>query len=124
MGLGTDSVLDSIVHPDLHGALSKFYPTLAEIQAGAVSQRANGEQVVVWTTVIVAYGNMTRADAEQRGQSLTTVSAEWVLNLAGWYPAITVAHRVYLGGAIYNIAAVVHDSLSESTRLELERTVH
>lgn len=128
MGLGTDSVLDSIFHPGLRGALGRFFPTSVTIQAATVTQRPNGEQVKTWATFLTGLrGNLarsTRANVEQRGTTLTVVPAAWALNLAGYYPQITVEHRVLVGGTAYNIAAVVHDSLSESTRLELERTTH
>lgn len=132
MGLGTDSALDSIVHPGLHAALPQFYPTSVVIQAATLTQRPNGEPVETWGPFLMGLtGNLarsTRTNLEQRGTTQTTVPAEWVLNLAGWYPLITVAHRAVVtvnGQAeIFNIAAVVHDSVGESTRLELERTEH
>lgn len=128
MGLGSDSALDSIVHPGLHAALGRFFPTSVTIQAATVTQRPNGEQVKTWSTFLAGLrGNLARtarANMEERGTTLTTVPAEWALNLAGYYPQITVEHRALVGGTAYNIAAVVHDSLSESTRLELERTTH
>lgn len=128
MGLGTDSVLDSIVHPGVHGALGRFFPTSVTIQAATVTQRPNGEQVKTWATFLPGLrGNLARtarANMEERGTTLTTVPAEWALNLAGYYPQIMVEHRVVVGGTAYNIAAVVHDSLGQSTRLELERTTH
>lgn len=128
MGLGTDSVLDSIFHPGLHAALGRFYPSAVVIQAATVTQRPNGEQVKTWAAFLTGLrGNLARtarANMEERGTTLTTVPAEWALNLAGYYPQITVEHRVVVGGTAYNIAAVVHDSLGQSTRLELERTTH
>jgi len=128
MGLGSDSALNSIVHPGLHAALGRFFPTSVTIQAATVTQRPNGEQVKTWATFLTGLrGNLarsTRTSLEQRGTTLTTVPAEWALNLAGHYPTITVEHRATVDGTAYNIAAVIHDSLSASTRLELERTAH
>lgn len=127
MGLGTDSVLDDVVHIGLHEALPKFYPTLVEIQAATETRRPNGEVIETWVTVIVAYGNVARAPRallERRTGEMTQAPAGWVANLAGYFPAITVAHRAYIGNEAWNIAAVVHDSLAESTRLELERVEH
>jgi hypothetical protein len=133
MGLGAGSVLDSVVHPGLHAALvEKFYPTDVVVERASVVLRPNGEQVVAWEPWLLGLsGNLARApraNLEQRGPTQTTTGAEWSLNLAGWYPQITVEHRVVVtlnGQAeMWNIRAVVHDSLSESTRLEVERTVH
>lgn len=127
MGLGTDSALDSIVHAGLHAALPRFYPTMVEIQAATETRRPNGEIVETWATVIVAYGNVARAPRallERRTGEMTQVPVGWVANLDGHFPAITVAHRAYIENEAWNIAAVAHDSLAESTRLELERVEH
>ncbi len=128
MGLGTDSVLDSVIHPGLHAALPRFYPTLATIQEATQTRRPNGEIVETWATVVVVTGNLARApqaDGEVRGGTQTIVPAEWVLNLTGYYPEIEVEQRATTAdGTAYNILAVIHDSLSESTKLELERVVH
>ncbi len=128
MGLGADSVLDGIVHSEMHGALSKLYPTAVTIQAATITQRPNGEQVEAWATFLGGLtGNLARpaqAKMERRGGTMTTATAEWSLNLSGYYPTITVEHRVLIGEVAYNIAAAVHDSMGASTRLELERTVH
>jgi hypothetical protein len=126
MGLGSESVLNSIVHPSLHAALPKFYPTVAAIQAATVTQKANGEEVMTWATFLRDLtGNMAqRFASETRGGAMTRVPIGWALNLAGHYPTITVQHRAVIDGVDYNITAITHDSLSASTRLELERTVH
>ena len=132
MGLGSNSALSSVVHPGLHAALEKFYVTDVVVERSSVVLRPNGEQVVTWEPWLMGLrGNLARAprvNLEQRGTAQTTTAAEWSLNLAGWYPQIMVEHRVVAtvnGQAeIWNIQAVAHDSLSESTRLEVERTVH
>lgn len=132
MGLGSNSALSSIVHPGLHAALEKFYPTDVVVERAVVELRPNGEQVVAWEPWLMGlWGNLARApraNLERRGAEQTTTTAEWSLNLAGWYPQITVEQRVVVtvdGQAeVWNIQAVVHDSLSESTRLDVERTVH
>lgn len=127
MGLGSDSALDTIVHAGLHEALPKFYPTLVEIQAVTETRRPNGEIIETWATVIVTYGNVARAPRsllERRIGEMTQAPAGWVANLDGYFPAITVNHRAYIGSEAWNIAAVVHDSLSKITRLELEKVAH
>lgn len=133
MGLGAGNPLNNLVHPGLHAALEqRFYPTDVVVERSVVTLRPNGEQAVVWEPWLLGLrGNLARparANQERREAAQTTVAAEWALNLTGWYPQITVEHRVVAtvnGQAeTFNIAAVVHDSLSESTRLELERTVH
>lgn len=127
MGLGAESALDGIVHPGLHAALGRFYPTLVEIQSAMVVTRPNGEQLATWATVLVAYGNLakTRQLADEvRQDSQTRVSATRVLNLAGWYPQIEVGQRAYIANEAWNITAVTSDSMSASTQLELEQVEH
>jgi hypothetical protein len=128
MGLA-DSALSSIVHPRIFDSLEDFYPSEVTIQAAAVTQRPNGEQVVTWSDFLTGIrGNLATATQssrlEQRGTAQTTAPAAWSLSLDDYYPAITVLHRVVIGGTAYNITAVHHDSLGESTRLQLERTSH
>lgn len=128
MGLGAESVLGGLVHPGLHEALPLFYPTTAMIQAGTQTRRPNGEIVMTWETVLTATGNLARAprtELETRGGAQTVVPAGWVLNLAGYFPEIEVEQRaVTADGQVFNIVAVIHDSLSGSTKLEVERVTH
>lgn len=132
MGLGSDSALDTIVHAGLHGTLGRFYPAAVTIQAATITRRPNGEPVESWGTFLSGlYGNLarpTKDGGEARGLTNTTVNDLLALNLKGHYPTVTVNHRalVTIGGTatVYNIAAVTHDSLSGSTRLELERVEH
>ena len=127
MGLGSDSALDTIVHEGLHAALPKFYPTTVEIQAATVTRRPNGEQVETWATVIVVRANVAWASGslmETRTGEMTRAPAGWVANLDGRYEDVTVKHRAYFDNSAWNIAAVAHDSLGGSTRLELERVDH
>ena len=128
MGLGEGSVLNGLVHPALFEALPRLYPTAVTIQAATITQRPNGEQVEAWATFLGGLtGNLARpaqAKMERRGGTMTTATAEGALNLSGYYPTITVEHRVLIGEVAYNITAAVHDSMGASTRLELERTVH
>lgn len=125
MGLGSDSVLDAIVHPDRLRSLRRFFVTPVVVQRPTVTPAANGEQVTTWATVIATQGNMApRPMMERRGTDKTTVPGGWSLNLKGHYPTILKTDRVLVDGVAYNIADVVHDSLGQSTRLDLERTTH
>lgn len=124
MGLGTDSALDTIVHAGLHAALPKFYPTVVAIQARTAVQAANGELTYTWQTFTSAMGNFADPDRmaqEQRGADMTRITTQPALNLDGYYPTITVAHRVMVNATAYNIAGISHDSVGGSTRLQLER---
>jgi len=126
MGLGSSSVLNTIVHPDLHRALPRFYPSEVVVQRGTVVIRPNGEQVTTWADLLTDIrGNLAqRPGMERRGGELTNVPAGWSLNLDGYYPDIAKTDRVLVDGVAYNIGDVVHDSLSGSTRLDVERTAH
>jgi hypothetical protein len=55
---------------------------------------------------------------------MTQAPGGWVANLDGYYPTITVEHQALIDNTAWNIAAVGHDSLSRSTRLELEEVEH
>lgn len=125
MGLGTDSALNTVIHGDLHRDLPKFYVTLAEIQEATETRRPNGEISRAWATVWVVTGNMAERSAlEMRDGVMTRVTIGKAFNLAGYYSTITLAHRVVADYETYNITAVTHDSLSKSTRLELELVEH
>jgi hypothetical protein len=126
MGLGSGSALADIVHDDLLVDLAGFYPATVTIQQATITRRGNGEQVLTWGTFLSGLrGNMARTkESENRVNSLTIIPQEWALNLTGYYPTITVEHRALIGVVAYNITGVTHDSLSESTRLVLERVTH
>ena len=135
-GLGSNGVLDTIMHADLLGSLNRFYPARATIQENTGSKRPNGETVPTWTAVSAALTNISgflasASAAEKRGVALTVQSATHVLDLQGYYPAIVVTQRAYVVTAVsggltvaFNIVAVKHDSQSEQTRLELEQVNH
>jgi len=121
MSLGSDA----IVHPDRLRSLRRFFMTPVVIQRPTVTLAANGEQVTTWATVIATQGNMAqRPMMERRGTEKTTVPGGWSLNLKGHYPDVRKTDRALVGGEAYNITDVVHDSLGESTRLDLELTTH
>ena len=134
-GLGSSSALHTIMHPGLLGSLNQFFPAVATIEESTQVRRPNGEVISEWTAV----PNMTarrgilagKAAAEKRGAALTVASATHVLDLQGYYPDVVVTHRAMVHTAVanglsraFNIVAVVHDSQSEQTRLELEEVNH
>lgn len=130
MSLGS-SVATAIVHPRMLQSLQDFYPSEVAIQAATVTGRKpNGEQIVTWSDFLtgirgnLAVGSATRSLLERRTATLTIVPGGWSLSLDGYYPTITVEHRAVIDGKAYNITAVHHDSLSESTRLALETVEH
>ncbi len=134
-GLGSNGVLNTLIHPDLLASLARFYPSVVTIEESTQTRRPNGEIVDEWTAV----SNLTglrgifagKAAAEKRGAALTVATATHVLDLQGYYPDIVVTHRAMVQTAVsnglsraYNIVAVVHDSQSQQTRLELEEVKH
>lgn len=127
-GLGSDGILNGLVHPDLLASLHRAYPATANIQVNTPTKRANGELVDVWAnhaTLINLPGLLAAAGAsERRGAALTVQTATHILDLRSYQPAIEVTHRAVVGGTTYNIVAVVHDSQSTMTRLELEIVNH
>lgn len=129
MSLGSGNVLDGLIHPDLLDSLHRAYPAVVNIQVNTPTKRPNGELVDNWANhaqLGVINGLLAAAlpRNERRGPALTVQTATHVLDLRGHYPAIEVTHRAVIGGAAYNIAAVVHDSQSAQTRLELEIVTH
>ncbi len=134
-GLGSNGVLDTIMHPDLLASLNRFYPSVVTIEESTQTRRPNGEIVSEWTAV----PNLTglrgifagKNAAEKRGAALTAQTATHVLDLQGYYPDAVVTMRAMVYTAVsnglsraFNIVAVVHDSQSEQTRLELEEVSH
>lgn len=131
-GLGSNGVLNTIIHPEMLASLARFYPAVATIEESTQTRRPNGEIVDEWTAV----SNLTglrgifagKAAAEKRGAALTVATATHVLDLQGYYPAIVVTNRVTaVSGSVtaaYNVVAVKHDSQSGQTRLELELVNH
>lgn len=134
-GLGSNGVLDTIMHPDLLASLNRFYPAVATIEESTPTRRPNGEPVDVWTAVpsmTALRGSLaSKAAAEKRGAALTVATATHVLDLQGYFPDVVVTHRAMVHTAVanglsraFNIVAVVHDSQSQQTRLELEEVNH
>lgn len=134
MGLGTNSTLDTIVHPDLHASLPRAYPSVVTIQAATETQGDDYSITSTWVNVtgLVNIGGILAAAtaAEIRLAALTNVTITHVLDLQAYYPAILVTHRALVArvdgetAATFNVTGVKHDSQGASTRLELEIVSH
>lgn len=134
MGLGTNSTLDSIVHPDLHAGLPRVYPSTVTIQTPTETQGDDYAVTQTWTNatgLTAVRGILAAAKAEEiRRAELTGVKLTHVCDLQAYYPQITVSHRALIAraagetAAAFNITGVKHDSQAASTRLELEIVSH
>jgi hypothetical protein len=134
-GLGSNGVLDTLIHADLLASLNRFYPAVVTIEESTPTRRPNGEPVDAWAAVPSMTGLRGifagKGAAEKRGATLTVQTATHVLDLQGYYPdaAVTMRATVYTAvtnglSRAFNIVAVVHDSQSQQTRLELEEVNH
>ena len=137
MSLGTDSVLDTLVHTSLLDSISsRVHLASVDIQVNTPTQAADGEQVDSWAdhaTMINIPGTLAKSGmigTEQRRLDLTVSRSTLILDLAGYYPDITDEHRVNLTTPdngrteVWNIMQVLHDSQAQQTRLELEEVAH
>ena len=131
MSLGTNSVLDTIAHPDLLPSLERAYPATVVIQTNTPTQNADGQLIDSWSELLTAdciFAMDTKVAAENRLEPLTIVTAKWRLDMQGYYPTVTVEHRAVVTAGLVtiecNIMRVNHDSQAQSTRLELERVEH
>lgn len=132
MSLGTNSVLDTIAHPDLLPSLERAYPATVEIQTSTPTQNADGQLIDVWSKLLTADGIFAMATGriaqESRLQALTIVANEWTFDMQGYYPTVLVDYRAVVTAGLLsvtcNIMRVNHDSQAQSTRLELERVTH
>jgi head-tail adaptor len=136
MSLGTDSVLDTLIHDGLLDSIPRAYLAVVDIQVNTPTQNPDGEEVDSWanhSTMVNLSGTLAKSittGQEQRRQDLTISRSTLILDLAGYYPDITDTNRVSLttplGGRdeVYNIMQVLHDSQARQTRLELEEVSH
>lgn len=132
MSLGTNSVLDMIAHPDLLPSLERIYPATVVIQSNTPTQNADGQLIDSWSTFLTTDCTLAMATGriaqENRLEMLTIVANEWVCDLQGYYPTVTVEHQAVVTSGLLtltcNIMRVNHDSQAQSTRLELERVEH
>ena len=131
MSLGTNSVLDTIAHPDLLDSLERIYPATAAIQSNTPTQNADGQLIDNWTTFLTVDGSFAidrKTADEHRLEPLTIVTRKWILDVQGYQPTITVEHQAVVTSGLMtltcNILRVNHDSQAQSTRLELEQVEH
>lgn len=136
MSLGTNSVLDTLVHDSLLDSIPRAYQAVVDVQYESVTQNADGEEVITWVnhaTMVNLNGTLAKSGAvgqERRRTDLTVARSTLILNLAGYYPDITREHRVNVTTPIdgrvqaFNIFQVLHDSQNTYTRLELEEVSH
>lgn len=134
MPLGSNSSLNTLVHPKLHRSLPRVYPSWITVQRTAETQGSdfaiddNWQDVPGLTTL---RGILAAASAsERRAAAMTNVTITHVLDLQSYHPEITQKNRVRVAralgesGQIFNITGVKHDSQARSSRLELEQVSH
>lgn len=134
MSLGTDSTLNTIIHPDLHDSLPRIYPSIVTIQAVTESKAEDHSLQETWADVpglVDITGALAPATAREiRLAMMTNTVITHVLDLRDYYPQITNKHRVQAKRAAndteqtFNITGVKFDSQGRSTRLELEQVSH
>ena len=137
MSLGTNSVLDTLVHNSLLDSIQRAYQAIVSIQVETVTQAADGEEIIVWVnhaTMVNLNGTLAKASGsvgtEQRRTDLTVSRSTLILDLAGYYPDITDEMRAYVttpkNGRVqpFNIMQVLHTSQNTYTRLEIEEVAH
>ena len=136
MSLGTNSVLDTLVHNSLLDSIQRAYQAIVSIQVETVTQAADGEEIIVWVnhaTMVNLNGTLARSASvgtEQRRTDLTVSRSTLSLDLAGYYPDITDEMRAYVttpkNGRVqpFNIMQVLHASQNTYTRLEIEEVAH
>ena len=136
MSLGTNSVLDTLVHNSLLDSIQRAYQAIVSIQVETVTQAADGEEIIVWVnhaTMVNLNGTLSKSGAvgsERRRTDLTVSRSTLILDLAGYYPDITDEMRAYVttpkNGRVqpFNIMQVLHASQNTYTRLEIEEVAH
>jgi hypothetical protein len=134
MSLGSNSVLDTLVHVDLLDSINRAYLAVVDIQYESVTQATDGEEIITWVdhaTMVNIGGTLAKSIAmgqERRTTALTVSRSTLILDLDDYYPDITDTHRANVTtGTVtqaYNIFQVVHDSQRTYTRLELEEVEH
>lgn len=131
MGLGSTSPLSKVVHPQLLASLPQFYPAVVTIRENNPVKRADNSRRDVWTDIESLKGLRgtlainTQGNRERRLDTMTEHQANWILDLQGYYPAITDRHQAVIITAndeevIYRITSVKADSHTTMTRLELD----
>lgn len=119
MSLGTASLVHPHLFRDLRGY---FYPEVAQLQSKTVAYGANGELRETWSTVQVLRGNLAASSSEvQREAELARTANMWAFLVNGPCPSATTEHRLVIQSTVYRIEGVRHDSLGESTRIDLEK---
>jgi head-tail adaptor len=130
MPLGSDSSLNTLVHPKLHRSLSRVFPSWVTVQRTAETQGDDNAVLENWQDIpglTTLRGILAAAGANEiRKAQMTNVKITHVLDLQSYRPEITVKNRVRVSramgesGETYNVTGVKHDSQAASSRLELE----
>jgi head-tail adaptor len=134
MPLGSNSSLDSLIHPRLHRSLSRVFPSWVTVQQTAETQGDDNAVLENWQDIpglAALRGILAAAGANEiRKAQMTNVKITHVLDLQSYRPEITVKNRVRVSRALgetgetFNVTGVKHDSQAASSRLELEFVSH
>lgn len=127
--MALSGTLSQVIHPRLHQELPQFFPAYVTVQVSTETQGDDNAVVNTWSDLLNGLrGSLAPASANEiRKAELTNVKITHVCDLRGYYPEITIVHRVLVSRAqgdspqTFNITAVKLDSQAKSTRLELEQ---
>ncbi len=118
----------TLIHPGMLAALSAFYPSTVTIQGATIARDTFGAETKSWADVtlltalpcIIAVPSSIAIQAMRQAEK-TEITVTHQIDLKGYYPTVTTAHRVTDGGVYFEIQAVEHDSQHISTRLMVRR---
>lgn len=113
--------MTAIISPRLFTSLSRFYPSVCDIQEVTETRDAVGQPRKTWGNLADHTGISCRVSplggGERRAPQQVYSVATHVINLAGCYPAITTKMRAVVAGQAYDILLAQSDGGGNATRL-------
>lgn len=113
-----------VVHPRMLATLTPLaYPSLCTIQQGAESQDGYGAVVQSWSNLSGHVNLPCRLSpgrnlgAERPTAEQVYLVSDFIIEFAGYYPAITEKMRAVIGGVNYDITSADDDGQLVQTRL-------
>ena len=117
----------TLTHPRMAQRMgAAMFPSSCTVQVATVTRSAAGAEVKSWADLaghvaipcnLAPTPRTVHPVAEQLRRNQTPVITEWDMALQGYYPAITAAHRAVVGGTVYDLESVTHDSQHRFTVL-------
>ena len=114
--------IQPIMHQRVLAALARFYPSTCTIQQATFTADTVGQPQPAWALFLadIPCRISPAGGREVKAPDQTYDVASHTINLAGYYPMITVVMRAVISAVVYDILSIEYDGNHFTTRMQVQ----